>query len=198
LREAAKSEVYLHIPQMPATNNFTLMFRTQVDPPGLINQVRQRLAPLDRNIALGQEKRFDDYLADNLAAPRFSSFLLALFAAVALLLTAIGLYGLVAYSVSLRTQEIGIRMALGAQTRQVLSLVIGQGIKLTLIGLALGVTVSMILTRWLASLLFNVSPTDALTFVLVAALLLFVALLACWIPARRATRVDPMIALRSE
>ena len=198
LRKAADPEVYLHIPQMPATNNFTLLLRMSVDPQGLVNQVRQRLAGLDRNIAIGQDKLFDDYLADSVAEPRFNSLLLTLFAAVALLLTAIGLYGVVAYSVTQRTQEIGIRMALGAQARQVLSLVIGQGIKLALLGLALGVTASLVLTRWLASLLFNVSPTDALTFVLVAALLLVVALLACWIPARRATRVDPMIALRCE
>jgi putative ABC transport system permease protein len=198
LSRAPEPEVYLHIAQMPATNNFTLLLRTSYDPQSLVNQVRQRLAGIDRNIALGQEKLFDEYLTDSVAAPRFNSLLLALFAAVALLLTAIGLYGVVAYSVTQRTQEIGIRLALGAQARQVLQLVIGQGLRLALFGLALGVAASLVLTRWLSSLLFNVSPTDALTFALVSVLLLVVALLACWIPARRATRVDPMMALRCE
>jgi putative ABC transport system permease protein len=198
LRKAAEPEVYLHIAQMPATNNFTLLLRTPVDPSSLVNQVRQRLAGLDHNIAIGQDRLFDEFLADSVAEPRFNSLLLTLFAVVALLLTAIGLYGVVAYAVTQRTPEIGVRMALGAQTRDVMRLFLQQGMALVTCGVALGVLGAFGLTRVMSSLLFGVKPTDPLTFVGTVLLLAFVALLACWIPARRATKVDPLIALRCE
>src|SRR5262249_17907090 len=126
------------------------------------------------------------------------SLMLGAFAGVALLLTAIGLYGLMAFSVSQRTREIGVRMALGAERFDVLRLVLGQGVKLTLLGVAIGLITSLGLTRLMKSLLFDVSATDPLTFVAIATLLGFVASLACWIPARRATKVDPLVALRCE
>jgi putative ABC transport system permease protein len=124
--------------------------------------------------------------------------LLVLFAVLALSLTVIGLYSVLAYAVTQRTPEIGIRMALGAQTKDVLKLVVKEGTKLTLLGVAVGLSAALALTRLMKSLLFNVEPTDLLTFCLITLLLTVVALLACWIPARRATKVDPMVALRCE
>ena len=129
---------------------------------------------------------------------RYAAGLFAVFAVVALTLAAVGIYGVMSYAVTARTTEMGIRMALGAQPRDVLTLVLGQGMILTLIGLVIGVGASFALTRLISKLLFGVSATDPLTFVVILLLLTLVALLACWIPARRATKVDPMVALRCE
>jgi len=132
------------------------------------------------------------------AAPRFNTTLLSIFAAVALVLTIIGLYGVMSYSVAQRTNEIGIRMALGAQARDVVGLIVKQGIGMVLTGLALGIFGALILTRLLATLLFGVTTKDPTTFIAISVLLSFVALLACYVPAWRATRVDPLEALRCE
>jgi putative ABC transport system permease protein len=140
----------------------------------------------------------DQLLADSLSRSRFTMLLLGIFAAVALLLAAVGIYGLIAYSVTQRAQELGIRIALGAERHDVLRLVLAQGTRLTLLGVAIGVLAAIAFSRLLSTLLFGVSATDPLTFAGVAALLAVVALAACFIPARRATKVDPMVALRYE
>ncbi len=198
LNETTEPEVYLHMGQCPAFGSFTVMLRTSQDGQNLAQIMREKINQVDRNVSLGQIRTFDTYLSEVVAQPRFNSLLLGIFAGVALLLTALGLYGVVSYSVLQRTQEIGIRMALGAQPRDVLKLVLGQGMKLVLLGAGIGLVGAFAAGRLLNSLLFGVTATDPLTFAAVVGFLLVVALLACWIPARRATKVDPMIALRCE
>jgi putative ABC transport system permease protein len=172
--------------------------KTAGDPLTLIGAIRNDVRALDRELPIDKVKTLDQFLAESVAQPRFNTLLLTLFACVALILTAVGLYGVMAYSVTQRTREIGVRVALGAQTGDVLRLVVGQGMKLTLLGAALGLVLALALTRVMKSLLFGVSPTDPLTFALITTALILVALTACFIPARRATRIDPMTALRAE
>src|SRR5262249_18527321 len=145
-----------------------------------------------------QFRTLDQVFAASLDQRRFSLTLYGVFAVIGLVIAAIGLYGALSYAVTQRTQEIGVRLALGAQSRDVLRLVIGQGLRLTLLGVTLGAAAAVTVTRLLKSMLHGVSATDPLTFVGIALLLILVALLACWVPARRATRVDPMTALRVE
>jgi len=153
---------------------------------------------MDQDVPLFAVKTMDEYLSTSVARPRFSTTLLSIFAAVALVLTIVGLYGVMSYSVAQRTNEIGIRLALGAQSRDVLLMIVKQGGTLILLGLAIGLGGAYLVTRWLASLLFGVTAKDPFTFGAVAVLLAIVALLACYIPALRATKVDPMEALRCE
>ena len=144
------------------------------------------------------EQTMDEIISDSISDRKFSMVLLGTFAALALLLSSIGIYGVISYLIGQRTHEIGIRMALGAQRKDVLALVLSEGVRLTLLGAAIGIAAAFGLTRLMASLLYGVSATDPLTFAAVPVVLLGVAMLACYIPARRAMRVDPMTALRYE
>jgi putative ABC transport system permease protein len=150
------------------------------------------------NEPVNQVVTMDERLSNSVAQRRFQALLLGVFAAVALVIATVGIYGVISYAVSQRTQEIGIRMALGAQTSDVLRMVVGQGMRLALIGVALGLAAALALTRVMKNLLFNVSATDPATFAIIVLLLVGVAFIASYIPARRATKVDPLIALRSE
>ena len=153
---------------------------------------------MDPDMPTYAEKTVEEYLDGSLSVPRFNTSLLALFAGLAMLLTAVGLYGVISYSVAQRTHEIGIRMALGAKPKDMMGLIVGQGLKLGLLGVGIGFVVAISLTHFLSSLLFGVTATDPVSFVGVIFLLLAVVLMACYFPARRAMRVDPMIALRHE
>ena len=179
-------------------SGMTILVRTSNDPLALLSTIRNQLQQLDAELPMAAVATMDQLLADSLSRSRFTMLLLGIFAVVALALAAVGIYGLIAYSVTQRTQELGIRIALGAQRRDVLRLVLAQGTRLTLLGIAIGVFAALALSRLLGTLLFGVSATDPLTFAGVACLLAVVALLACFIPARRATRVDPLVALRYE
>ncbi|HXG67739.1 MAG TPA: ABC transporter permease [Blastocatellia bacterium] len=191
-------EMYLPHAQVPF-GGITLVVRTQTDPRSLARPVQGVIAEIDKDIPLYDIKTFDQHLGNAFARPQFSAFLLGVFAVVALLLTAVGLYGVMAYSVAQRTHEIGIRVALGAQQGQVMSMVIRQGVTLAAVGVVLGLVGAFGLTRvLLATMLYGVSALDPLTFAFVVLLLFGVALAACAIPARRATKVDPMVALRYE
>jgi putative ABC transport system permease protein len=176
----------------------TLVAKTSVDPASALAAVRREIGALDPNVAPTQIGPLRDHMAFALFPARLAGVLLSIFGLLALILALAGLSGLIAYSVSQRTHEIGIRMALGARTRDVLKLVIGEGMLLTLIGLAIGVGAAFGVTRYLSDLLYGVSAIDPLTFGAIALLLIGVALVACWLPARRAAKVDPMVALRCE
>jgi len=197
LAAIADPEYYVPFAQLPF-EFLTLVVKSDSDPRPLATAIRQQVQAIDKDLPVYAVKLLDDYLAASVAQPRFNTLLLSIFAGLALLLTVVGLYGVMSYSVVQRTHEIGIRMALGAQGNDVLQMVVGQGMKLTLAGVGIGLTAAFALTRLLSSLLYGVSATDPLTFGVVAVLLTVVALAACFIPARRATKVDPMVALRYE
>jgi putative ABC transport system permease protein len=176
----------------------TLVVRTAANPANLAAALYSEVKSLNKNLPTPKVQTMNERLSDAVAQPRFQTILLSLFGLVALVMVSAGIYGVVSYSVAQRTHEIGVRIALGAQRRDVLRLVISHGMKQVLIGLALGLGGALALTRVMKSLLFGVSTTDPLTFVVIALLLMAIALLACLLPARRAMRVDPMVALRYE
>ena len=176
----------------------TLVVRTKSDPLRLAALVRHEIAALDPEQPVARVATLDQLLEASTSQPRFRTFLLGSFAGIALLLSAVGIYGVMAYAVSRRTREIGVRMALGARPANILTLIFGESMTLTLLGILLGLVGAYAVTRVLNSLLFGVSSTDPLTFAAVTVLLSCASLLASYIPARRATRVDPIIALRYE
>jgi putative ABC transport system permease protein len=178
--------------------HINLLTRTEVEPSSLDSAVRGQVTALNKDQSVYNVRTMEQVVAQSVAARRFSMLLLTVFAVVALALASLGIYGLMSYAVVQRTREIGLRMALGAEASDVLKLVIRQGMKLALVGVALGLVASVALTRTMKNLLFGVSATDPATFAAIALLLTLVALLACWIPARRATRVDPLVALHCE
>jgi putative ABC transport system permease protein len=175
-----------------------LVVRSNVDPTSLSAQVKNEVWALDKLIPVTKVESMNEVMAISMAGQRFNLILMSVFGLTALLLAGIGIYGVISFSVTQRTHELGVRMALGAQTADVLRLVVGQGLKLTIIGIAIGLAGAFVVTRLMESLLFGVSPTDPTTFVTVAIVLAGVALLASFIPAHRASKVDPMVALRYE
>jgi putative ABC transport system permease protein len=198
----AGTELYFLLPQTVAAGigpRMSFVVRTDAtSTTAIASDIRSAVRDLDPSVPIFQLQTMGDAVADSLVRPRFLSLLLGAFSAIALLLAAIGIYGVMAYSVSQRTQEIGVRVALGATTRNVLAMVVGEGFKMTVIGLGVGLTGAFWLTRWMSTLLFEVSATDPFTFAMVGVGLTAVGLLACFVPARRAAKVDPMIALRYE
>jgi len=197
LRSNAVSEFYFAQAQMPVTS-LTLVVRTNGDPHALIGAVRNEVQAMDANAPVYGVLTAEEYLSRSVASPRFNMTLLASFAGVALVLTAVGLYGVISFSVSQSTRELGIRIALGAQGGDVLRLVMGQGMMLTLVGVMLGLAAAYGLTRVMTALLFGVGATDSTSFTVAPLLLVAVAALACYVPARRAMKVDPLVALRYE
>ena len=196
--EAAVPEVYA--PQTPADfiGETTIVMRTETDPNALVSTMRSLVASMDKELPLRDVKTLDDYVSGSISAPRFQATLLAIFAALAFVLTAIGLYGVIAYSVAQRSREIGIRIALGAEQQSISRMVLRQGGWLALIGVVVGLAASLFAARLIRALLYRIQPIDPITFVVVPVLFFAVALFASYIPARRAARVDPMVALRYE
>jgi putative ABC transport system permease protein len=197
MQEDTRKSVYLPHRQIPV-NALSLVARTSSDPRNWVAAVRREVAQLDRDLPFRDVATMEDVMAESIWQPRLYAMLFAVFAGGALVLAVIGIYGVMAYLVITRTHEIGVRMALGATARDVFKLIVGRGMKLTAIGVLLGVGAAFALTRLLRGLLFNISATDPVTFILIPLLLAVAAFLACYIPARRATKVDPLVALRYE
>ena len=189
--------IYWAYPQFPVIFD-SLVVRTEGDPLNIVGAIKSQIWSIDPHQPVASVATMEQVLANSVAARRFNMVLIGVFAALALALSALGIYGVISYTVSQRTHEIGIRVALGARGSHVLRLVVGQGMALALAGVGVGLAAAAGLTRLMSTLLFGVSPTDAPTFVVVAVLLSGVALAACIVPARRATKVDPMVALRYE
>jgi putative ABC transport system permease protein len=198
LADAPGQTMFIPYAQTKWNDSESFLVRVRAVPLMSVPAIREALHQVDPTEPLTQIETMDQVVSGSLKDWRFHAVLLGIFAALALVIAAIGVYGVISYSIAQRTHEIGIRLALGAQRRDVLRLVVSQGARLALAGIAVGVLAAIGLTRLMASLLYGVTPTDPVTFIAVAVLLLIVALVACYIPARRAMRVDPMVALRYE
>lgn len=197
LEKGASPMVYANALQRPQSSALSIVVRAQTNSATLIPAMRQAVRALDPELPT-DFRTLEQIMSSSLDRPRFSLVVFAVFAVVALILAVTGIYGVMAYAIGRRTQEIGIRLALGATVKDILKLIMGQGLKLILPGVVFGIAGALVLTRLLASLLFGLSATDPATFAAVAALLAVVALVACYLPARRATKVDPLVALRYE
>jgi putative ABC transport system permease protein len=197
LREQATAEMYFSVKQNPS-EEMAIVVRSTVEPESVAPALRQAVAEVDSTVPVSAVRTMENIKSQSVTQPRFNLFLLGLFGTIALLLSAAGIYGVTSYTVTQRTHELGIRVALGAQVRDVLKLVLGQGMAVIGIGLVIGLAAAFALMRLMRSLLFGVGENDPLTFVAITLVLFFVALLACYVPARRATKVDPLTALRYE
>jgi ABC-type antimicrobial peptide transport system permease subunit len=202
---AIHAEFYLPFRQIPdkymsrATRNTTVVLRSTGEPLGLADTIRREIQRMNSEQVMYNPQAMDDIVYNrSVVAQRFSMILLVTFAGIALVLASVGIYGVVSYIVGQRTHEIGVRVALGAQQTHVMGWVLGEGARMAAVGVGLGVAAAFVLTRLMARLLYGISATDPLTFATVAALLMIVAMAACYIPAWRAMRVDPMVALRHE
>lgn len=176
----------------------TVVIRADNLPSGIVEQVKAQVWSVDRQIPVSDVRTMEQLMAESLGQQRFNVLLLGAFAALALILAGVGIYGVMSYTASQRTHEIGIRVALGGQRRDILGLIVGEGARLILAGILIGIVGAVGMSRLMASLLYEVKPTDPAIFAAVAILLALVALAACYIPAHRAMRTDPMTALRSE
>ncbi len=197
LGSTSKPEVYFPYLQA-ASRAMSLVVRTTNNPLSQAAAVRGQIRVIDRDLPIDESKTMEQLLAESVSGPRFNMLLLTVFAVVALVLALVGIYGVMSYTVTQRTHEIGIRVAVGAQSRDVFRMVLGQGMLLALIGVAFGLLGALALTRLMTSMLFGVEPNDPLTFATIALLVIAVALIACYLPGRRATKVDPLVALRYE
>jgi len=197
LDASTRESVYLPFAQIPIGGS-GLAIRTSGRPESVIGAVRSQVRELDHDLPLTRVMPMTEVMARSVWQPRLYTALFGVFAMVALILATVGIYGVMSYAVTQRTREIGLRMALGAQTQDVLKLVVGHGVVITAIGVGVGLVAAAALTRLMSSLLFGVTTTDPITFAAVSVLLAGVALGACFIPARRAAKVDPMVALRYE
>jgi putative ABC transport system permease protein len=197
LDKKAPMQIYVPHSQFPQSVS-TIVVKTDMEPTAMTAAIRREILALDKDQAVFNVTTLEQLMGDSILLRRFFMFLLLAFAALALALAAIGIYGVISYVASQRTHEIGVRMALGAQAGDILKLIIGNGMALALIGVVAGLAGAFVVTRLMAGFLFGVSATDGLTFVTVSAGLIAVALLACYVPARRATKVDPLVALRYE
>jgi len=180
---------------MPAMD---IVIRAAADPLSMVSAVRHEILDIDPDQPIAEIRTMEQRIAESLSSRRFNMMLLGLFAALALVLAGVGIYGVVAYAVTQRTHEIGVRVALGAQRRDVLALLVGEGMTLALLGVGIGLAGALALTRLMSGLLFSVSPTDPATFATITVILALVALAASYVPARRAARVNPVTALRAE
>jgi putative ABC transport system permease protein len=197
LSEPDPPQIYMPLRQWPVSA-MTVVMKTAVPPTSLADAVHAEVAAVDPNLPLSNVTTLDAILSKSISQERFYMTLLAIFAGVALVLAAIGIFGVLSYAVSQRTREIGIRMALGAQGRSVITLIIRQAMLLVVSGVLAGTVFALALSRTMTKMLFSITPTDPATFASVGGLLIAVALFASYLPARRATRVDPIVALRSE